>query len=121
MNTLRKIFEGFCMASLGTLEKTDGSLMEPGLPTLNFLLESHFPNSCEIKDYQYNFDKQISLTEIRNNNMDWITSELITTIFQLFKSKKSPGTDGIKPIAYKHLPINIIEYIQLIYKAVIYY
>ena len=51
--------------------------------------------------------------------MDWITPELIKTVFKLFKSKKSPGTDGIKPIAYKHLPPNIIQHLQLIYKAVI--
>ena len=119
MNTLRKIFEGSCLAFLGTLEKPVGTLTEPGLPTLNFLLKSHFPSEGEIRNHQYNYDKQVSLTEIQNTDIDWITPELISTVFHQFKSKKSPGTDGIKPIAYKPLPNNIIKYLQIIYKAII--
>ena len=51
--------------------------------------------------------------------MNWIAPELITTFFKLFKSKKSPGTDRILPIAYKHLPDNFIKYITIINEAVI--
>ena len=100
-------------------QKPDGTLTEPGLHTLNFLLKSHFPTGEEIKEKPYNYEKQITLSEIENTEMDWIMPELITTVFKLFKSKISPGTDGIKPIAYKHLPDNFIECITIIYKAVI--
>ena len=115
MNTLRKKIEGSSVASLGALEKADGTLTEPGLPTLDFLLKSHFPSGTEIQNIQYNFDNRISLQEIHNTNIDWISPELIQAVFKLFKSKKSPGTDGIKPIAFKHLPTNIINHIQIIY------
>ena len=118
MNTLRKIFEGSCFATLGALKKPDGTLTEPGLHTLNFLLKSHFPTGEEIEEKPYNYEKQITLSEIKSTEMDWITPELITTVFKLFKSKKSPRTDRIKPIAYKHLPDNFIKFITIIYKAV---
>ena len=102
MNTLRKIFEGSCVATLGALEKPDGTLTEPGQPTLDFLMQAHFPSGSEITETPYNYTKSITLQELQSLNMDWITPELIKTVFKLFKSKKSPGTDGIKPIAYKH-------------------
>ena len=82
-------------------------------------MQAHFPSGTEITETPYNYTKRITLQELQNINMDWITPELIKTVFKLFKSKKSPGTDGIKPIAYKHLPPNIIQHLQLIYKAVI--
>ena len=119
MNTLRKIFEGSCVATLGALEKPDGTLTEPGQPTLDFLMQAHFPAGCEITETPYNHTKSITLQELQSMEIDWITPELIKTVFKLFKSKKSPGTDGIKPIAYKYLPTNIIQHLQLIYKAVI--
>ena len=119
MNTLRNFFEGSCVATLGALEKPDGTLTEPGQPTLDFLMQAHFPSGCEITDAPYDYTKSVTLQEIQSTNIEWITPELIQTVFKLFKSKKSPGTDGIKPIAYKHLPTNIIQHLQIIYKAVI--
>ena len=82
-------------------------------------MQAHFPSGCEITDAPYDYTKSVTLQEIQSTNIDWITPELIQTVFKLFKSKKSPGRDGIKPIAYKHLPINIIQHLQIIYKAVI--
>ena len=82
-------------------------------------MQAHFPSGREITEKPYDYTKSITLQEIQNTNMDWITPELIKSVFKLFKSKKSPGTDGIKPIAYKHLPTNIIQHLQIIYKAVI--
>ena len=79
-------------------------------------LKSHFPTGEEIKEKPYNYEKQITISEIENTEMDWIMPELITTVFKLFKSKKNP--QGL--IAYKHLPDNFIKYITMIYKAVAY-
>ena len=82
-------------------------------------MQAHFPSGREITDAPYDYTKSVTLQEIQSTNIEWITPELIQTVFKLFKSKKSPGTDGIKPIAYKHLPTNIIQNLQIIYKAVI--
>ena len=75
MNTLRKIFEGSCVATLGALEKPDGTFTEPGLPTLDFLMKAHFPSGCTITDVPYDYGKHITLQEIHNTNIDWITPE----------------------------------------------
>ena len=40
-------------------------------------------------------------------------------MFKNFKSKKSPGPDGFKPILFKYLPDKYINYLVLIYKACI--
>ena len=115
MNTLTKIFEGSCVATLGALEKPDGTLTEPGQPTLDFLMQAHFPSGGKITETPYDYTKSVTLQELQNTKMDWITPDLIKTVFKLFKSKKSPGTDGIKPIAYKYLPPNIIRHLSLIH------
>ena len=85
MNTLRNFFEGSCVATLGALEKPDGTLTEPGSPTLEFLMKAYFPSGCEITNNAYNYDRQLELEEIRNTNINWITPELIQTVFKLFK------------------------------------
>ena len=36
-----------------------------------------------------------------------------------FQSKKSPGTDGLKPIVFKHLPDDMIQFITSLYKALV--
>ena len=82
-------------------------------------MQAHFPSGREITETPYDYTKSVTLQELQSTKIEWITPELIKTVFKLFKSKKSPGTDGIKPIAYKHLPPNIIQHLQIIYKAVI--
>jgi len=56
-------------------------------------MQAHFPSGCEITETPYDYTKSISLQELQSIDMDWITPELIKTVFKLFKSKKSPGWD----------------------------
>ena len=49
MKTLRKLFEGSNIAALVAFEKPDGTLTDPGKPTLDFILETHFPSGRSIK------------------------------------------------------------------------
>ena len=93
-------------------------MTEPGLHTINFLLNSHFPIGTKINGTPYNFGKKITREEIKGPEIDWTTPELIVTVFKLFRLKKPPGADGIEPIAFKHLPSNFIKYITIIYKTV---
>ena len=44
INTLRKILEKREKKSLGVLEKPDGTVTDPGIDTLEFLMKSHFPS-----------------------------------------------------------------------------
>ena len=57
--------------------------------------------------------------QIKTSDTSWISQELIQQAFAGFKAKKSPGPDGIKPIAFQHLPNNIIGYLEFTYKACI--
>ena len=76
MNTLRNFFEGSCVATLGALEKPNGTLTEPGQPTFDFLMQAHFPSGCEITDAPYDYTKSVTLQEIQSTNIEWITPEL---------------------------------------------
>ena len=49
----------------------------------------------------------------------WITDDLIINVFNSFKSKKSPATDKLKPIVYKHLNKEHIEFLMTVYKKII--
>ena len=45
--------------------------------------------------------------------------ERLKTVFQGFKAKKSPGPDSLRPQVLMQLPLNILKYIIIIYKACI--
>ena len=102
-NTFRKIVEGSTRRTLGTLEKPDGTITTPGTDTLEYLLTQHFPSATPIKPTVYS-NKKITRTEIMEYKPDWITPERVKKALLGFKSKKSPGTDGLKPVIFKHLP-----------------
>ena len=118
-NTFRKIIESTTRHKLGTLEKEDGSITNPGTDTLEFLLTQHFPSSTPIQPTEYN-NRTITREEINVFNPDWVTPvKYLLEAFHGFQSKKSPGTDGLKPIILKHLPPGIISFIASLYKALL--
>ena len=47
-----------------------------------------------------------------NYQPEWVTPDRVKKAFLGFQIKKSPGTDGLKPIILKHLPDDIIHYIS---------
>ena len=102
MNVLRKITEGQSTNVIGTLERPDGSNMDPGQDTINMLIEAHFLEATETNPTEYN-EKIIYLSDVKNAKIDWIIPDLVERVFDNFKSKKSPGTDELKPIIYKNL------------------
>ena len=117
-NTFRKIIESSTRHTLGTLEKTDGTITEPGTETLEYLLTQHFPSSTPVKPTDYN-NRSITREEINAFQPDWVTPEKVREAFHGFQSKKSPGTDGLKPIILKHLPTDILNFITSLYKALL--
>ena len=117
-NTFRKIVEGSTRHTLGTLEKPDGTITKPGSDTLEYLLTQHFPSATPVKPTIYS-NKKVTRTEIMNYKPDWITPERVKKALLGFQSKKSPGTDGLKPIIFKHLPDDIFQFITSLYKALV--
>ena len=95
---------------------SNGDYTIPGLDTLEELANKHYPTHTGKKDTVY---PEVSITkvELETRYNDWISEERIITAFKGFESKKSPGPDGIKPIALKHLPQSMIKSIKMIYKV----
>ena len=118
MNNFRKIIETGNKITLGTLTKDDGTITDPGKDTVKYLLSKHFPDGQPIKPTLYS-SKTVKKTDINAWKPDWITTERLTEVFKLFKSKKSPGTDGLSPMVLKHLPPEFLKHIVHLYKCLI--
>ena len=103
--------------SIGTIQRLDGSYTLPGTETLKALADIHFPSHC-VAPRQTSM-QAFTYQDVVDSNCDWISHDRITKAFNDFKAKKSPGTDGIKPIVLKHLPNSVVMIIELIYKAMI--
>ena len=78
----------------------------------------HFPSATPVKPTVYS-NKKVTRAEITNYKPDWITPEKVKKALLGFQSKKSPGTDGLKPIVFKHIPDDIIQFITSLYKALV--
>ena len=118
MNKLRKIFEGRQNEALGSLKKTDGTIAKPGKETLETLVDTHFPGNTDTRESNYP-EIKITKEEVKAAEIPWINYGLLTTAFNSFKSKKSPGTDKLKPIVFKHLNKEHLEFLLTLYKAMI--
>ena len=118
MNVLRKIMEGHTTNTIGTLEKQDGSITDPGVDTISTLISTHFPDATDTRPTEYH-DKIIYLSEVKQANIDWIRPHLVARVFDNFKSKKSPGTDELKPIVYKNLTDTYYGFLTDYYKSMI--
>jgi hypothetical protein len=102
--------------TITTIKKADGEHTRPGKETLKELIRTHFPASSKTKKVEYNKEKKVRKEELKTL-FPWINSNLIRIAFEGFKSKKSPGPDGLRPMVLKWLPIGMIKRIETLYKA----
>ena len=86
MNVLRKIFEGKSSEKLGTLEKPDGTLTDPGEDTLNLLIQTHFPDATGTTPTTNN-QEAIPLKTILENETEWISISLLSKVFNNLNPK----------------------------------
>ena len=47
----------------------------------------------------------------------WLTSDKLILALKQFQNKKSPGPDGLRPIALKHLPQKCLKLLLMLYTA----
>ena len=118
MNNFRKIIETNNKFTLGTLMKDNGEFTDPGEDTIEYLLSKHFPEGQPLKPTQYT-GKTVIKEKVIAWEPDWITKEKLMGILNAFKSKKSPGTDGLSPLVLKHLPPKFMNHLLLQYKCLI--
>ena len=117
MNKFRKTIERRINIQIGALEKQDGSITEPGKDTLEYLASSHFSAATELKSTNYDVSKKVSKSEVIKWTPDWVTKGKLNLAINQFKSKKSPGPDGLKPILLKQLPEESIDHLLFLYKT----
>ena len=63
MNKFRKIIERKINIQMGSLEKQDGSITDPGKETIKHLAATHFSQAAELKKTTYN-NKVITKDEV---------------------------------------------------------
>ena len=114
---VRKL-EGNRLPNIGTVKRKDGIYTLPGEETLSELANIHFPGHNKNQEQCKKLGK-VSTAEIRSSNCDWINKARLTTAFNDFKAKKSPGTDGLKPVVLKYLTDAFLDTVVFIYKAII--
>ena len=116
INKLRKILEINAKNTLGILNKGDGTVTEPGTDTLKFLLNTHFPAVTETLETEYT-EYKISTETVHELQETWLTTTQLRKVFNIFKNKKSPGPDGLRPIVLKQLTENKLSELIFLYKA----
>ena len=116
INKLRKILEANVKQTLGVMQKADGTHTEPGSNTLQYLLEAHFPSIQSTVETKYT-EVRKQTREINELELEWLTVDKLKEVFKLFKNKKSPGPDGLRPTVLKQLSKNKIEELIFLYKT----
>ena len=123
MASLAKALQKKEKRKLYTLRKPDGTMTEPGKETLQLLFQTHFPASTPLRKVQYRSVRfanvQSQSAEIKDKYENWINLHYLNKAMKQFNKKKSPGPDGLKPIIFDHLPLNIKNLLLFIFKCCI--
>ena len=102
-------------AILKQADSTHTKMPEEALQELGAV---HFPLHRPIATKQY--DKTKTPTkEIKDSCLTWITIPKVKDCLLQFKSKKTAGPDGLKPIIFKYMPDKYFGMLELFYKAMI--
>ena len=65
MNKFRKVIERKINIQMGSLEKPDGTITDPGEDTLKHLADTHFSQASEVRNTTYN-TKTVTRREVDN-------------------------------------------------------
>ena len=118
MARLARIAQHNSKAQLHTLQRSDGSYTAPGKETLVEMAQAHFPLASDtIPDEVYSSSRCLRSDEINDTFQTFLTVDKVRKSLEKFSPMKAPGPDGIKAIAYKHLPDVVFHFIYVIYMA----
>ena len=104
--------------NISTFLKPDGSSTSPGEDTADFLFRTHFPQSTPsfLPHYDHTPSSTSIIMEHFTNN---VNPDTIRDSMSHFQSKKTPGSDGFKPVLL-YLPPNVIYLLCVIYRLCLY-
>ena len=117
MNKFRKIIEKHINIQMGTLEKPDCTITQPGRDTLHHLTNMHFGEATQHQATVYDGNKHITLDKVNDWKTNWISVSKLELAINQFKNKKYPGPDGLSTLVLKNLPSACIHHILFLYKA----
>ena len=81
-------------------------------------MRAHFPSITKLKPAEYT-EYKVDTDAIHAYDPGWLSVDKLKHVFQIFKSKKSPGPDGLKPLVLKNLTQDKLNEIIFMYKATI--
>ena len=120
MAIVNKIIQQKNSNAVSTFIKEDGSTSTPGVETLRMLVDTHFPAAEEgIPQQPYSSLNAVTLHQVEQACQDWITVDTVRLALRAFKPGKAAGPDDLKPIVFRYLPDNILNFIVLLYRAAI--
>lgn len=120
MAILAKIAQRKERRSITALRKPDNSLSEPGMDTIQVLVDTHFPAATVgVNELPHDNSHKFDTTVIQEAFKDWINTPLVRKAMKKFKPHKAAGPDNIKPIVLKYLPTNVIDILTLIFQGCI--
>ena len=119
MASFTKILESNVPQRISTFKLSNGTYTNPGKETAEHLLMAHFPSATDIKPIRHKYENKLLATEIMLSCSDWISPSLVMQSLCKFKSKKSPGPDGLRPMVLPHLSNNAVDALTFIYKSCI--
>ncbi len=112
---LNKIIRRKENRALGILNK-DGQSCDTIEASMNFLLDTHFPQSLDEEEKERTKEAGRSC-DIKNTIADFITVNKVKVALSTFGDHKAPGPDGIPPIVLKNLSNRSLVRLTNIYKA----
>ena len=103
--------------SLNVLYKADRTVTEPGIETIERLVEVHFPQATEFQQFpSHSSSFAITSAELLQK-FEYVNAKIVRKSLLMFKPKKAPGPDQLKPIVFRYFPGSLFEYIAFLYKA----
>ena len=118
MNIFRKIIQSSSKVSLGTLDKGNGEYTIPGEDTIEYLSRIHFTKANKLRATNKR-GRVIKRRQVLDWDEPYLSKDKIKEAIDSFKSKKSPGTDGIHPLVLQQLPQEALEYLEILYRTCI--
>ena len=115
MNKFRKIVQTTTRVTLGTLHKGNGEYTIPGEDTIDYLSRIHFTKATPLRKTSKT-GRFINKRSVLSWDESYLTISKIKEAISGFKSKKSPGTDGIHPLVLQQLPNKALEYLETLYR-----
>ena len=110
--------------AVNLVKKPDGSMTLPGSDTISRLAKVHFPDADRIEmpeGPKFVASKLVSSDEISDKYGDYVNIELVSAALKKFKPYKAPGPDGFKPIIFRRLPWDFLEFLTFIYKCCLHF